>query len=175
MGLCGRAASSSATIAMNRPTPLEARVRACVRLMLALLDLGGIGVALPAAMQVVGRRQVLTLGPQLQTPLGLSALFLHRHMVQNGPIIWYHCHGMEQFGLPDLESRGPLVEVETARQLVEQGVLYLLANGTALHPGLTLEAFDGDSAGMIRVAQARAVSGHSYGAYGALELTLTAR
>jgi hypothetical protein len=166
-----RAQSALLLHSISEDTTPEARIRALARILIALIELGGLAAILPAAQKVVERQQILRLAPHLETPEGRSALFLHRHLVQEEATVWwYHSHGMEQFGLPDLEFRSAPEEVEQARRLVEGELLYLLAGGREMCPGVIIEAVEGEQDATFEVVTAQAREGHAYGAYGALEL-----
>ncbi len=101
-----------------------------------------------------------------------EALFLLAasvHLVPDGHGMWMHTHGMQYFGLPDLEVRFRDEEhVNDYHGLIANAAAYTINTGAVMRPGDTAE-LEGDGV----VYDLRASSWHSrghYGKYGALEI-----
>ncbi len=172
-----RAAANGARAALqlrcDADVPPASRLPGCVELMRRCCDAGAVAVALPAACKIVGASELAALGSRLDTVDGWLDLFVHLFVVRDDEFAWSHTHGMEHFGLPDLECRTLVAEVGRAERLLEAGVRHLL-DGTdgPFEPGDLVEATEQDGRPIARawVYPPRDVEDHGYGAYGALQL-----
>jgi Domain of unknown function (DUF4261) len=91
------------------------------------------------------------------------------HAIRNGRY-WIHTHGMEQFGLPDIEVR---FDDEGQRSyfinLLGNAAAYMIHQGRVLKVGDTSE-MAGDGV-VFRIASAQSDSQHQFGVFGAVAIT----
>jgi len=92
------------------------------------------------------------------------------HHVAEEKRIWIHTHGMEQFGVPDIQLFYPANDNADSlyQEVIDNTAAYLIDNGPIVDPGETVD-IDGRGA----IYRAKSVSrddNHPYGAYGAIEL-----
>jgi hypothetical protein len=162
---------------------LRSAVEASPRIKLAaaataidrLVGLGATAVLLPAARRIVGREALLaSLLPALAQGDGWLRLFVQQYAISDGCWVWCHTHGLEHFGLPDLEVRVAVADLPTAERLIQAAIDHLLARGE-LPQGARIDAVESDSLGAVPfvVYPARVLSDHSYGPLGALQLVLS--
>ncbi|MBE0625490.1 MAG: pentapeptide repeat-containing protein [Burkholderiales bacterium] len=154
-------------------TPSSARLSASVDHILRCRELGAVAIVLPAARKVIGPSALAALAPALSSTKGQLKLFVQFHVVQDDRHAWSHTHGMAHYGLPDLECRTTLENREFAARLLQAGMAHLMKQGPdALVLGSVMEAIepDGRSLGRFEVCAPLAVEGHSYDAWGALQM-----
>jgi hypothetical protein len=103
-------------------------------------------------------------------PIDLFLLCANTHLVKNDNKYWMHTHGMEQFGLPDIQVT--FTENEPApyyRELLCDAAIYSIKQGPVLHVGDTAElAVDGV---MYKINAVKKDAEHPYGHFGAIEIT----
>jgi hypothetical protein len=88
---------------LSRSGDRSSQLAHMVELAATLFQRGACAVALPAAIRLFGAAY---LEQALAEPTGAerwAALFVHHHAVTQGERLWLHTHGMQHFGLPDLE------------------------------------------------------------------------
>lgn len=132
------------------------RLPACLDRMVRLAELGAVAVVLPAAHKIIGPDAITA--AVHRAGAAWMTVFIHHHSIPEGDRVWYHTHGMEHFGLPDLECRAPLAASARAAALVSIGIRHLLRHGEVQ-----------DDAPFVS-GPAAVTSEHRYGAWGALEL-----
>lgn len=99
-------------------------------------------------------------------PNTMFLLLGNMHLVRDGEH-WIHTHGMDQFGLPDVETRfADQSRTAYFRGLVGNAALYMLGKGPVLKIGNTAE-MAGDGV-WYRIVTAKSDSDHGYGAFGAI-------
>ncbi len=132
------------------------RLPSCLERIELLADLGAVAFVLPAAHKIFGPSAFAAVAERGGG--AWTTLFLHRHLIEEGERVWLHTHGMEHFGLPDLELRGALSERDAALRLLDGAIGHLLRHGE-VQDGAPFEARPAPAAG-----------DHEYGAWGALAL-----
>ncbi|MDI7278220.1 MAG: DUF4261 domain-containing protein [Anaerolineae bacterium] len=157
--------------ALGSEEPL-ARVRFTARVLLALLDLldGAIGYVNVAAQSYVPRETLQAYLPDHPLePAGLFLLFGNAQFVEEGSGHWVHTHGMEQFGVPDIEvTTAEDNQAHHCWNLLASAAAYMIERGPILKPGHTAELL-GDGV-IYRIREARVEPNHPYGQCGAIEL-----
>jgi hypothetical protein len=153
------------------PTPVE-RLRFAGQVLLTLLQLDeAVGFVDFSAQSYRAKSQWM---PEFEGKTSLDVfdlflLFANVHNVDMGDSVWMHTHGMEQFGLPDLEvwfsDKG---NHEYYYALVSDVVLYMVETGNVLRVGDTAELM-GDGI-IYDIAEAEPEEWHAYGAFGAIQL-----
>lgn len=143
-------------------------------LILLLLQLGGAAVLFPESYRLVPARHIIArIDPE--QPAQWRSILLNRHIVSDATRIWYHTHGLINWGLPDLEI---WTEPETSglgRRLIEGEIERLLNGGAPLPSGSIVEAFEGRQRVAFSMRPGtRQVPGHSFGSRGVVELALMA-
>jgi hypothetical protein len=97
----------------------------------------------------------------------LFVLLGNLHFVVNGDN-WVHTHGMEQFGLPDIEARfSDRDQASYFTNLVGDAAMYTV-DSEAMALGNTLELM-GDGV-IYKVVEAKPEPDHDYGAFGAIAI-----
>lgn len=132
-----------------------------------LIDHGACAVVLPAALRVFGAAQFER---ALLEPTDIEqwlALFVHHHAVDQGARVWLHTHGMQHFGLPDVECVELLHLVGDANRAI-RAVLRRLVTGPPLHIGDVIEH---DAAvARFRIVPSIPVVGHGVGVHDVVRL-----
>ena len=97
----------------------------------------------------------------------LMLVLLNAHSLRD--LRWIHFHGMDQFGLPDIEVvYGEDEDHEYYQQLLGNTALYSIMNGPVLKIGDTVDMMrDGNT---HRIEESRKDSDHPYGTFGAIRL-----
>jgi hypothetical protein len=137
-----------------------------MKLVAALFETGARGVVLPAALRIVGASQHAR---SLLEPTEVErrlALLVHHHTVVDGERVWLHTHGMQHFGLPDIECVEPLHLAGEANRVI-RAVLHRLVVGPPLGLGDVIEH---DGASRFRLVPASPVEGHAFGVRDAVRL-----
>jgi hypothetical protein len=102
-------------------------------------------------------------------PALMFVLLGNIHAVRNGKF-WIHTHGMEQFGVPDIEVE---FDDESKRsyftELIGDAAMYTAENGPILKVGDTAE-LAGDGV-MYRIGEAVVDPEHPFGRFGAIRIT----
>ncbi|MDO8586406.1 MAG: DUF4261 domain-containing protein [Armatimonadota bacterium] len=99
----------------------------------------------------------------------LFAMLVNMHAVTTSGGRWLHTHGMEQFGLPDVEVTFESLEKATYYQaLLTNAALYMIEQGPVLNVGDTA-ALAGDGQ-MYRIRPGAAEPRHPYGRRGVIEI-----
>ncbi|GEM_PF-5668297 len=146
-------------------------VRSVARMLLTLLGLypgvGYVNVSSPAYHQ---RSKVEPfMDEDLLSGEALFLLAASVHLVPDGGGMWMHTHGMQYFGLPDLEVRFQDEEnVNEYHSLITNAAAYTINTGAVMKAGDTAE-IEGDGV----IYDLRAASWRSrrhYGKFGALEI-----
>jgi hypothetical protein len=120
-------------------------------------ELGAVAVVLPAAHKVVGPRAFArTVAASRDDEPAWTTLFVHHHEIPDGDLVWIHTHGLEHFGLPDVETYVPPDQRAAGRERLERGIRHLMADG----------GFPGD----LAHDEARPRADHAWGAWGAWQL-----
>lgn len=98
----------------------------------------------------------------------LFIMLCNHHMVRNGEN-WIHTHGMEQFGLPDVEVFfDDQNQYPGLLELVSDMSIYMIENGPVMAIGHTTQSRGEDA--IYRVVEPRINPQHPYGRFGALGL-----
>jgi hypothetical protein len=153
--------------------PPATRLPGGVELMRRCCANGAVAIVLPAAQKIIGPSALAALAPELDSVVGWLKLFLQLCTVHDERYAWSHTHGMEHFGLPDLECRTALAEASLGEGLILECVHHLMEyGGDALNIGDFFEVEASGSRPLSRfwVYPPRGVVDHDYGAYGALQL-----
>jgi hypothetical protein len=153
--------------------PPAERLPGCVEVIWRCWALGALAFVLPAAHKIIGPSALGAVAPQLDNVTGWLKLFLQFYVVRDDEHAWSHTHGMEHFGLPDVECRTVLAEVPMAERLLRASIHHLMdVGGDALELGDLVEATESDDQPIARawVYPPRPVVAHEYGVYGALQL-----
>ena len=153
--------------------PAAERLDAAVELMYRCCANGAVAIVLPAAQKIIGPSAMAALAPQLDGVVGWLKLFLQLCTVHDEQYAWSHTHGMEHFGLPDLECRTTLAQATLGEELIRTCIHHLMEHGgDSLNIGDFFELEDSNIHEFSRfwVYPARDVVDHDYGAYGALQL-----
>jgi hypothetical protein len=75
----------------------------------------------------------------------LYLLFVSVQEVYDTNGVWMHTHGLEQFGLPNLEiSFGKMDELSYYKMVIDSTAIYMLENGNILKPGESMDLGDGN-------------------------------
>ncbi len=99
----------------------------------------------------------------------LFVLFTNMHFVDEHGSYWIHTHGMEQFGLPDVEVRfSEREDWRYYRELVGNASIYMIENGPVLKPGETAEL--GKDGTVYRISNPRKNKEHRFGVFSSIEL-----
>lgn len=133
----------------------------------ALIEHGACAVVLPAALRVFGAAQ---LGRALLEPTDVErwlALFVHHHAVDQGERVWLHTHGMQHFGLPDVECVELLQLAGNANRAI-RAVLRRLVAGPPLHIGDVIE--HDTATARFRIVPSIPVLGHGFGVHDVVRL-----
>lgn len=140
-----------------------------LELATVLVQRGAYGLALPAAMRLVGAAHLETVLAEPTDAERWAALFVHRHAVTQGERLWLHTHGLEYFGLPDLECVEHLHHAGESDRIL-RAVLRQLTNGggSALRLGDVIERVDGGT--RFQLVPSVPVEGHLSGAYGIVRI-----
>ncbi len=146
-------------------------VRSVARMLITLLKLypgvGLVNVSSPAYHQ----RETIEafMDDDLLSGEALFLLCASVHLVPDSGGVWMHTHGMQYFGLPDLEIR--FKDEENSNHyhgLLTNATAYTINTGSVMKPGDTAE-FEGDGVVYdLRIPSTRS-RGH-FGKYGVLEI-----
>jgi hypothetical protein len=132
-------------------------------------DLAVVGYVDTSAMLYQTRSQVDALLSATLTPDELFLLLGSVHTVGEGAGAWIHTHGMEQFGVPDLQIHlADASDQEYYRDVLINAAIYMIDRGPVLKPGDTAELV-GDGV-IYRILKAKRNRLHPFGEYGCLEL-----
>lgn len=146
-------------------------VRSVARMLITLLKLcPGVGF-LNASSPAYHQREKIEqfMDDDLLSGESLFLLCASVHMVPDGGGVWMHSHGMQYFGLPDLEVRFREEEdVNQYHSLLANAAAYAINTGAVMQPGDTAE-LDGDGEVYDLKASRMRTRGH-YGKFGALEI-----
>ena len=103
-------------------------------------------------------------------PIDLFLLCTNTHLVKNDSEHWIHTHGMEQFGLPDIQVKfTENAKASYYRELLNNTAIYCIKNGPVLQVGDTAE-LAGDGV-MYKINAVKKDAEHPYGHFGAIEIT----
>jgi hypothetical protein len=99
----------------------------------------------------------------------LFHLLVNPHNVHDEGRYWMHTHGMDQFGLPDIQLFfGDLENAARYDELRRSVAVYMIENGPILMVG---DTFDMDGNGSIyEITRAEEERAHAFGDFGVLEL-----
>jgi len=173
-----RAAAEAAQGALwwrcDAPADARLRLRAGARWIARMQQIGAVAILLPAARKILGPTALTPALPALHVdPDAWLTLFVQQYALFDEGSAWCHTHGMEHFGLPDLECRTAAGDLPRAERLIQAAIDHLLASGAGgLAVGQVVDAVESDGSGSIRfrVAPATEVPGHEYGPCGTLQL-----
>lgn len=128
-----------------------------------------VGYVDTSAMLYQTRSQVDALLTATLTPDELFLLLANAHTVGEGAGAWIHTHGMEQFGVPDLQMRlADTGDQDYYRDVLINAAIYMIDRGPVLKPGDTAELV-GDGV-IYRIKSVKRDRLHPFGEYGCLEL-----
>ena len=100
----------------------------------------------------------------------LFLLFTNTHWAKRDNENWIHTHGMEQFGLPDIQVKfTENAKASYYRELLNNTAIYCIKNGPVLQVGDTAE-LAGDGV-MYKINAVKKDVEHPYGHFGAIEIT----
>lgn len=146
-------------------------VRSVARMLLTLLKLyPGVGFANVSSPAYHQRSKIEPfMDDDLLNGESLFLLAASVHLVPEGNEVWMHTHGMQYFGLPDLEIRfGDEEDTTSYHSLLSRAAAYSINTGIAMNPGESAE-LDGDGVVYDLKASPMRSRGH-YGKFGALEI-----
>lgn len=137
--------------------PPVRRLPGAVARMRLFFELGAVAIVLPAAHKIVGPRAFARALPgSREDEPAWTTLFVHHHEIPDEDEIWIHTHGLEHFGLPDIETYVAGTDRAAGRARLELGIRHLMAEG----------GFPDD----MPHDRARPRDGHAWGAWGAWQL-----
>lgn len=148
-----------------------ARVKFAAQVLLTVAELqGALGYINVSAMLYRPRSHIESFfkHPELEST-DLYMLFVHTHCVEDNGTIWLHTHGLEQFSVPDLQTRfADARQHEYYWQLISDASVYMIENGPVLKPGDTAE-LKGDGV-IYEIRSAKPEPDHPFGTSGCLEI-----
>jgi hypothetical protein len=153
---------------VSRSVDRPSQLAHLVELATALLHRGACAVALPAAMRLFGAAQLEQALAEATDAERWAALFVHHHAVTQGERVWLHTHGMQHFGLPDLECVEHLHRAGEADRMLCAVVRRLTSGGPALRLGDVIERVDGGA--RFQLMPSVPVEGHLVGAHDVVRL-----
>lgn len=102
-------------------------------------------------------------------PTVLYLASITEHLTEDGKLTWLHTHGMEQFGVPDLEMKYPdRDKTSYYSDVLRNAALYLIDHGRIMKPGDTAE-LAGDGV-IYRIESPKGESATHFGKYGGLSI-----
>ncbi len=148
-----------------------ARVRFAAQALLSLAELdGALGYVNVSAMLYRPRSHVETFLNQSELEsTDLYMLFARTHSVEDNGGTWVHTHGLEQFSVPDLQTRfTDAKQHDYYWELISDASIYMIENGPVLKPGDTAE-LKGDGV-IYEIKSAKPDPDHPFGSFGCLEI-----
>ena len=156
---------------LGPPDDAVARVRFTAQVLLSLAELhGALGYVNVSAMLYRPISLIETFFSQSEIETAdLYMLFAHTHSVRDDGSTWVHKHGLEQFGIPDLQTRfADSNQHEYYWELISDASIYMIENGPVLKPGDTVELKDDGVIYGIKAATPD--PDHPFGSLGCLEI-----
>lgn len=153
------------------PNEASPRVEFSARVLLILAALkGSLGYFNISAVLFRPRAAIERFMDRVElTPEDLYYLFSNVHTVLDNGTNWMHTHGLEQFGVPDLEARYNNTEDDQYYlRIISNGAIYMLVKGPILKPGNTAEL--GGDGTIFKIKSAKYEADHPFGAMGCLEI-----
>jgi hypothetical protein len=152
---------------VSRTAETRTQVARLIELTSTMFAHGACAVVLPAALRIFGETQLARAFIEPTEIESSLALLVHHHVVARGELAWLHTHGMQHFGLPDVECVEPLHFAGQVSRTI-RAVLHRLVVGPPLRFGDVVE-HDTDAA-MYRLVSSPPVEGHEFGGYGVARL-----
>jgi hypothetical protein len=153
---------------VSRSADRSSQLAHMVELAATLFQRGACAVALPAATRLFGAAHLEQALAEPTDAERWAALFVHHHAVMHGERLWLHTHGMQHFGLPDLECVEHVHRAGEAHRILRAVLRRLTSGGPALRLGDVIERVDGGT--RFQLVPSSPVEGHLLGAYDVVRL-----
>jgi hypothetical protein len=99
----------------------------------------------------------------------LFKLLTNVHFVKENSSCWMHTHGLDQFGVPDLEMRfGDEIEYNEQYRVLANAARYMIERGPILKPGDTIRLTEDGK--IYRIVSSRQDRNHPFGALGSIKI-----